>query len=414
MASIEMAPIDEWLARLEKSGDGAVPRLLARPAGEQKTAGYSHTLREICQQPATWTETAERVAGHQELLERALVDAGIRERRGFLLFTGSGSSLYAGECLAPALQETLRVPVLAVSAGALLTHPAATLPPSGPYLLVSFARSGNSPESAAVIDALTAPAAHHLVVTCNKEGALARNYRDHPRVSVIVLSDATHDRSLVMTSSFTNMALAASALGQVGDLAAYRSAAERAVAAARRVLQRDADALAERARRRFASAVYLGSGCRFGSAREAALKVLEMTGGQIWTMPETFLGLRHGPMAAIGPETLVVAHLSSEPTARAFELDLLRELDRKRLGAGRVIVGCAVPSDVVAAGDVVVDCGGVDELADVTLTLIDALVGQLLAFFSCLALGLRPDSPSTDGVIRRVVEEFEIHRRPAL
>ena len=411
MASIDMAPIDEWLERLEKSGDGALPRLLARSPGDQKAGGYAHTLREICQQPATWTETAAQVAGQHALLESTLSGAGIPERRGFLLLTGSGSSLYAGECLAPALQESLRVPVLTVSAGALLTHPAATLPPSGPYLLVSFARSGNSPESSAVIDALTAPAARHLVVTCNKEGALARNYRDDLRVSVIVLSDATHDRSLVMTSSFTNMVLAASALGQASDLLAYRAAAERIVTAARRILQRDADALAERARRRFDSVVYLGSGCRFGSAREAALKMVEMTGGQIWTMAESFLGLRHGPMAAIGPETLVVAHLSSEPTARAFELDVLRELDRKRLGAGRVIVGCAVPSDVVAAGDVVVHCGALDEHADVTLTLIDALAGQLLAFFSCLALGLRPDSPSTGGVINRVVEEFEIHRR---
>ena len=111
MASIDMATIDEWLDRLEKSGDGALPRLLARAPGDQKAEGYSHTLREICQQPATWTETAARVAGHHALLERVLRDAGIPGRGGFLLFTGSGSSLYAGECLAPALQESLRVPV---------------------------------------------------------------------------------------------------------------------------------------------------------------------------------------------------------------------------------------------------------------------------------------------------------------
>jgi len=38
-------------------------------------------------------------------------------------------------------------------------------------------------------------------------------------------------------------------------------------------------------------------------------------------------------------------------------------------------------------------------------------VGQLLAFFRCLSAGLRPDSPSDDGVISRVVGDFAIHRR---
>ena len=128
-------------------------------------------------------------------------------------------------------------------------------------------------------------------------------------------------------------------------------------------------------------------------------------------MAETFLGLRHGPMAAIGPKTLVVAHLSAEPVARAFEIDLLRELQRKRLAPRLVIVGCATPAELVSEGGVVVDCGPAGSLADVTLTLIDAMAGQLLAFFSCLALGLKPDSPSRNGVIQRVVEEFAIHRR---
>ena len=36
---------------------------------------------------------------------------------------------------------------------------------------------------------------------------------------------------------------------------------------------------------------------------------------------------------------------------------------------------------------------------------------QLLALFRCLALGLRPDAPSNDNVINRVVEEFATHRR---
>jgi tagatose-6-phosphate ketose/aldose isomerase len=65
------------------------------------------------------------------------------------VLTGSGSSVYAGECLAPTLQAALRLPISAVPAGELLTNPAGSLPPRGPFLLVSLARSGNSPRAAA-------------------------------------------------------------------------------------------------------------------------------------------------------------------------------------------------------------------------------------------------------------------------
>ena len=139
--------------------------------------------------------------------------------------------------------------------------------------------------------------------------------------------------------------------------------------------------------------------------------MLEMNAGDVWTYAESYLGLRHGPMTAIRPDTLVVAFLSSDPLVRAYERDLLSELDRKSLGAGRVVLGAGVPKDVVASKQaLVLDCGSAAS-ADEDLTLLDALVGQLLAFFRCLGSGYRPDSPSADGVITRVVSGFEIHRR---
>ena len=139
--------------------------------------------------------------------------------------------------------------------------------------------------------------------------------------------------------------------------------------------------------------------------------MLEMNGGNVWTHAESYLGLRHGPMSAIRPDTLVVAFLSSDPTVRAYERDLLGELDKKALGARRVVVGAGVPPAVVAArGGVVLDSDAC-ACADEDLTLLDALVGQLLAFFRCLDAGYHPDSPSEQSVITRVVSGFEIHRR---
>jgi len=265
-----------------------------------------------------------------------------------------------------------------------------------------------------VLDTLieTRPQARHLAITCNRKGALATAYRDSPRVGVVVLHDRTNDRSLVMTSSFTNLVVAGRVLAMTGQLDAYAARIAEIARAASDVLSRQGDALAQVAEGPFRSAVYLGSGCRLGAARESALKMLEMNAGRVFALAECYLGLRHGPMSAVHGDTLVVAFLSTDPVARAYEIDLLRELDRKALGARKVVVGARVPAEVASReGDLVVDCGGACPLADEDLTLVDAVVGQVLAFFRCLHAGLQPDSPSAEGVINRVVGSFAIHKR---
>jgi tagatose-6-phosphate ketose/aldose isomerase len=403
--------VDDWLAAVE-GGTRDVGRLLGASPDEQDRVGSRHTLREIAQQPATWLEPAGRVAGCAETVARATaaVAAGAR---GSLVLTGSGSSLYAGECLAPGLQAALRLPVHAVPAGELLIHPTSFLPPSGPCLVVSFGRSGNSPESCGAIDTIreAAPECRHLLITCNPQGGLATRYRNDPRVTCIVLDERTNDRSLVMTSSFTNMVLAARLLGRMADVEGYLSEGATAARAGAEVLLRHSDALAAVGRGGYTSAVYLGTAGRYGAAREAALKMLEMTGGRVKTFPETYLGLRHGPMCAIDGDTLVVCFLSSDPVTRAYEADLVRELQRKRLGGRKVIVGRDVPGDLVAGRDLAVAVPDLGELGDDGAPVVDVLVGQLLAVFRCLSLGLRPDLPSDDGVISRVVGEFALHRR---
>jgi tagatose-6-phosphate ketose/aldose isomerase len=403
--------VEAWIARLLVA-PGLGSRLTP-PFDDQVEQGYGHTLREICQQPVTWLETASRMRRNRPLVDATLEAVGARDGRGALVLTGSGSSLYAGECLAVPLQESLKIPVNAVAAGQLLTHPQGSLPPEGPFAVVSFARSGNSPESRAVVDSLLEDQdrASHLIITCNREGTLATEYRDVPRVRAVVLDDKTDDKSLVMTSSFTNMVLAGRALAHREGDGGHEAQARVLAARAARVLLEDAQKIEDVARSGFSSAVYLGSGCRMGSAREASLKMIEMNDGDVWALPESYLGLRHGPMSAIGESTLVVAFLSSDPVVRAYETDVIRELDRKKLGSRRLVVGSDVPSDLAGPRDSIVDGAAGGALDDEDLVLLDVLVGQLLAFFRCVGAGHRPDSPSSEGVISRVVSGFEIHRR---
>jgi len=159
----------------------------------------------------------------------------------------------------------------------------------------------------------------------------------------------------------------------------------------------------------FRRAVFLGSGSRFAASREAALKMLELTAGRVTTLCETFLGFRHGPMSYVQDDTLIVCLLSGDPILRAYELDLLRELNRKQLGLLKVVVGEGVPAAFVAKGDEVIDCPGLSKVGGEDDVAVHVVVAQILAFFRCLEEGLHPDSPSEDGVISRVVEKFPLH-----
>lgn len=374
-------------------------------SARQQAAGYVDTLREILQQPATWRATAAQLRGPAA----GILAAALTPRPTQVVVTGSGSSIYAGECMAPDVQHTLHVPVQAIAAGTLLTHWRRALPPGG-GLLVSVARSGDSPESAGVVDALlaNAPDWRHLAITCNASGKLVTHYADEPRCRALVLDSRTNDRSLVMTSSFTNLVLAGSALGGRADEAAWCAGVDRLAEVVQRMFGSQADSLAALAQTGFTQAVYLGSGGALGAAHEAALKMLEMSGGRVRTLAETFLGLRHGPMSSLDAATLVVGFLSPDAEVRAYEYDLLRELRRKGLGTARVLVGENIDAAQLDARDIAIDLQGLGASDDALPLLADVVVGQLLAFFRCLALGGKPDAPS-QGVLTRVVQPFALH-----
>ena len=401
-----ISPEQEWLNTLSVR-QKRIRELFARTQKQQQELGYFHTLREICRQPRTWRETGELMIGSGTVISACL--RGV----GSLVLTGSGSSEYAGDCVRAALQTELGITCLAVGGGSLLTENSEVLPTETPRLMVSLARSGDSPESAGAMSLVLDhdPEMRHLVLTCNGAGTLARTYRDRPRVSVIALSEETNDQSLVMTSSFTNLVLAARFLGLIEQPDVYRTVCHRAAAIATEILASQFDRLAEVAESGFKRVVFLGSGARHSGCRGAALKMLEMTAGKVTSLCETYLGLRHGPMSYINKETLITAFLSSDPARRHYESALLRELDQKRLGMRKLIVGEAVPKELTREGDVVIECPGIAQLGDRNVSLVDVVVGQLLAFFRCMQEGSHPDSPSDDHVINRVVQPFRLYGR---
>ena len=136
-------------------------------------------------------------------------------------------------------------------------------------------------------------------------------------------------------------------------------------------------------------------------ADECALKVVELSAGKVTTLAETPLGLRHGPMSSVDGQTLFVAFLSSEARRRGYELDLLREIDRKRLGRVRAVVTAGDGRRRVVAGGLLLVAGRSARFTDHYRPVLDVMLGQLIGLFASMRSGLKPDQPSPTGTITR-------------
>ena len=365
-------------------------------------AGAGLTAREIAQQPAVWPEI-DALVGHQRAALDAFLAPLLARANLRIVLTGAGTSAFLGECLAPAmLGKGWRAE--AVPTTDLVSGPNSFLQPAVPTLLVSFGRSGSSPESLAAVtlaDQLV-PDVHHLVITCNAEGELYRMAQGRANAFAILLPDATHDRGFAMTTSFTSMLLAAAlAFGVLSPGASTASSA-----AAEHVLETTLPLLQSLVSRKFKRVVYLGSNELRGLAREASLKLLELTDGRVVALFDSPLGFRHGPKTIVDADTLVVVLLSNDAHARRYDLDLLREL-RNDGRAGRVLAlsGRAEPE----LGADCVTLQGAESADDLALALPYILFSQSFALLQSLALGLRPDTPSVSGTVNRVVRGVTIY-----
>ncbi len=366
----------------------------------------SATEREIAQQPEVWPRIAALV-----VRERARLDAFLGPQLGDanlrIILSGAGTSAFIGACLAPALFRHLQRRVETVATTDLVPGPQLHLQRSVPTLLVSFARSGNSPESVAAIDLaehmLASP--HHLIITCNPDGALARRVSTLQNALMLVLPDETNDRGFAMTSSFTSMLLAAALV--FGVLAP--DVVPRLASAASAVMT-PAHTLAQRlAAQRFERVVFLGSNELRGLAAEAALKLLELTDGRTVTMSDSVLGFRHGPKTVVNDRTLIVLLLSNDAYARAYDLDLLAEVHRDARAGAIVVLGVR---GVDLGGVERLEFPGLDGARDLEVALLDVMFAQILALRQSLEFGLAPDRPNVTGMVNRVVRGVHIYRWP--
>jgi len=388
-------------------------KLVDLSTAERESLGLVHTLREILQQPQTWRQSYQKVVQSSRPIEEFLTSAGLGADRSTplnVLLIGAGTSDYIGKSVCALLQKEWNCIVQAVPSTDLLTNMEDHIVANSEYLWISFSRSGESSEGVAVLEQALAkyPRIKHFIITCNQNGKMAQ-FGDRANLFSFVLDDEVNDRGLAMTSSFSNMVIVAQALSHYQKLAAYGPIVESLATSGSQVLPAAMNVCQRIVDEKFSRVCFLGTGPLKGAAIEAGLKVVELTGGRVVGLSESFLGLRHGPLSAVDRDTLVVGFLSTDHRRRAYELDLLQEICDKKLTEKCLVVTPSASLNGLEAFGNTLTLELPEELSDLYLPPLFVLVGQLLGLFASIREGLRPDQPSPHGTINRVVSHVTIH-----
>jgi tagatose-6-phosphate ketose/aldose isomerase len=365
------------------------------------------TKQEIWGQPRLWQAIYMQAVDEKKPVLSFLKNA-ISHKDLNIILTGAGSSAFIGLSLTGVFKRYSRRNTTAISTTDLVTHPADYLDPDTPLLLISFARSGNSPESVAAVrvaDQICSKV-YHLIITCDQSGELAQ-YKTNSSKYVFVLPAGANDKSLAMTGSYSGMLLAGLLIARINEIKELQSQVEIIREYGLKLLGQAQD-FRQLAELNFERAVFLGSGPLYGTATESHLKVQELTDGKIICKKDSFLGFRHGPKAVVNNKTLVFMLFSNQSYVLKYETDLI---DSLKNGQKPLFIAGLAESELteINVDQVFVMSDNGNSLDEEFLPVCSILPAQMLGYYKCLQLGLDPDLPSASGAISRVVKGVIIY-----
>ena len=372
--------------------------------------GAQITTREIYQQPQVWQTAFENYKAQSDKIVAFL--NGIGEKHDYIkvILTGAGTSAYVGETLLPyfrKIYDERRWNFNAIATTDIVANPLVYLHKEVTTILVSFARSGNSPESVAAVDLAKdiVEELYQITITCAEEGKLAQQAHGDERNLLLLQPAPSNDAGFAMTSSFTSMMLTALLVFDKADLAAKAEKVFVLMTLSQEVLD-SAEAIQKMVSLDYNRVIYLGAGPFFGLAHEAQLKILELTAGQVATMYESPVGFRHGPKSLVNEETVVVVFSSTDTYTKLYDLDLVRE-----------VAGDEIARKVILLTDQKENLENVEQVILSSQYLVDdvyrvfpyIVYGQLFALLTALKVKNRPDTPSPTGTVNRIVQGVIIH-----
>ena len=372
--------------------------------------GAEITTREIYQQPDVWREAFEFYQAKREEIAAFLQEIADKHDYIKVILTGAGTSAYVGAPLLPYFKEVYdarKWTFTAIATTDIVAKPATYLKKDVATVLVSFARSGNSPESVATVDLAKSlvDELYQVTITCAADGKLALQAHGDDRNLLLLQPAVSNDAGFAMTSSFTSMMLTALLVFDPTEFAVKSERFEVVSSLARKVLDKAED-VKELVDLDFNRVIYLGAGPFFGLAHEAQLKILELTAGQVATMYESPVGFRHGPKSLINDNTVVLVFGTTTDYTRKYDLDLVREVAGDQI-ARRVVLLSDQAFGLENVKEVALGCGGV--LNDIYRVFPYIVYAQLFALLTSLKVENKPDTPSPTGTVNRVVQGVIIH-----
>lgn len=367
-------------------------------------SGSEMTLKEILQQPELWEKCLNIYKENKEKLEEFLKKINENKVPLRIIFTGAGTSEFVGNTIVDYLNRGERK-FESIGTTSIVSTPHLYYKENIPTLLVSFARSGNSPESLAAVDLgkKIVKNFYNLAITCAKDGKLAVQLENDDHSYVLNMPEESNDRGFAMTSSFTCMLLSALLVFDKKTIENKEKTVEKVVKLGKEVISREKE-ITEITNFDFDRIVYLGSGPLYRLTNECRLKVLELTAGRIVTCHESSMGFRHGPKSFVNPETFIVSMLSSDEYTRKYDIDLLKEVEAD---------GICKKIFALSIGEAEGDWDKLElekvELEDVYAALPFIIVAQMISLITSVRVGINPDTPSESGTVNRVVKGVIIH-----
>ena len=364
------------------------------------------TAKEVEQQPLCWKKTQSIVENSSAEI-RPFIEGAFAHKDLRIIMTGAGTSAFAGQALAAPLAKELGQRIDAIASTDIVSNPDQCFSEDIPTLLVSFARSGNSPESVAAVELADQflTNCYHLFLTCNNEGKLYKSSISNNKALAVLMPEETNDKSFAMTSSYSSMMVAA--ISVLAGKAGLTEKIEHVSQVSEALIGQVNSYISDIAANDYERVIYLGSGALQGLAQESALKLLELTAGEVVATFDSPLGFRHGPKSIVNNKTLIVVFISNDTYTRKYDLDLLQELRRDK-SAGKVIAITAQSDQAVTEGDHMY-IPDMETACDTELLFPYMLFAQIYAFHRAISLNNSPDNPCPSGEVNRVVQGVTIH-----
>ena len=389
-----------------------ISKLLGLEISKLEDCSGLNTAKEIIQQPDTWRESVKNLIKNKIEI-KSFIDSFLSKKEFRIILTGAGTSALAGEVCDPYLTSLLNKRVEAIATTDLVASPKSYFIKDIPTLLVSFARSGNSPESVHAVNLASqlVDDLYQIVITCNENGKLAKNTVNDEKSLLLLMPPQTNDLGFAMTSSFTTMVLNAMAVFNIDNIENFSSDVDKLSNSVNDFIENNIEKVTSLANEDFERIVYLGSSTSKGIARESALKVLELTAGKVNASYDTPLGFRHGPKSVVDDKTVSVIYISNDEYTRKYDLDLAKEMLAHKKNDKVVIVGDNIEEDILNKADYVFNVENINYTVEneVLLPLQQIIFGQMLSLLKSVNLGITPDNPCPTGEVNRVVQGVILH-----